>query len=380
MDILSQIPSMGVHVLIYVLPPFLFVLSMVVFFHELGHFLVARWCGVNVKAFSLGFGREIFGFNDRHGTRWRVSILPLGGYVQFMDDDNPTSVPTEDQLGASHADDSGRFHTKPLWQRTAVVAAGPLANFLLAIVIFAGVYMVVGERTRAARVDAVVENSAAAIAGFKKGDVIIAIDGEKINRFRDLVRIVTASADTDLRFEIDRDGKIIELTARPKRQDIVDRFGNEYKQGRLGVSQTANAAERELKSVGPIRALALGVSDTYYYTGRTLQFIRDIFLGKEDVRQLGGPIRIAKVSSDFATLGMQALIQIVAVLSISIGLLNLFPVPMLDGGHLLFYGIEAIRGQPLSEKAQEFGFKIGLTLVVMLMIFTTWNDATWLIS
>ncbi len=380
MDFLSQIPSMGVHVLIYVLPPFLFVLGMVVFFHELGHFLVARWCGVNVKAFSLGFGREIVGFNDKHGTRWRLSILPLGGYVQFMDDDNATSVPTQGQLDGSAENDPGRFHNKPLWQRTAVVAAGPIANFLLAIVIFAGVYMAVGERTRSARVDAVVENSAAAQAGFKKGDVIVSIDGAEVNRFRDLVRIVTAAAETDLTFVVERDGKMITLVATPKRQDIVDRFGNEYRQGRLGVSQTANADERELKSVGPIRAVILGASDTYYYTGRTLQFIRDIFLGKEDVKQLGGPIRIAKVSSDFATLGMQALIQIVAVLSISIGLLNLFPIPMLDGGHLLFYAIEAIRGQPLSEKVQEYGFRIGLTLVIMLMIFTTWNDATWLIS
>ncbi|MGI9407337.1 MAG: RIP metalloprotease RseP [Hyphomicrobiaceae bacterium] len=368
---------MGWHVLVYVIPPFLFVLTMIVFFHELGHFLVARWCGVSVKAFSLGFGREIAGFTDRHGTRWKFSILPLGGYVQFMDDDNATSVPTGNQYEDGARDhDPGRFHTKPLWQRAAVVAAGPIANFLLAIVIFAGVYMAVGERTRAARVDSVVENSAAAEAGFKPGDVILSIDGETVSRFRDLVRIVTAAADRELTFQVERDGQPIVLKATPRRQEIVDRFRNKYKQGRLGVGQTANASERELKSVGPIRAIRLGAEDTYYFTGRTLGFIRDLFLGKEDIKQLGGPIRIAKVSGDFATLGFQALIQIVAVLSISIGLLNLFPVPMLDGGHLLFYGIEAIRGQPLSEKAQEVGFRIGLTMVIMLMIFTTSMDLT----
>jgi len=371
---------MSLHVLVYVIPPFLFVLTIVVFFHEMGHFLVARWCGVNVKAFSIGFGREIAGFTDKHGTRWKLSILPLGGYVQFMDDDNPTSVPTQGQIDRAQVDDSGRFHTKPLWQRAAVVAAGPLANFLLAIVIFAGVYMSVGERTLAARVDAVMENSAAAAAGFRKGDVILSIDDEEVTRFRDLVRIVTASAGQELIFRVERDGQPMVLKATPRRHEIIDRFKNKYSQGRLGVSQTATESERALKSVGPVRAMVLGVEDTYYYTGRTLGFIRDIFLGKEDVKQLGGPIRIAKVSSDFATLGMQALIQIVAVLSISIGLLNLFPIPMLDGGHLLFYAIEAIRGQPLSEKTQEFGFRIGLTLVIMLMIFTTWNDATWLAS
>ncbi|MEL6287465.1 MAG: RIP metalloprotease RseP [Pseudomonadota bacterium] len=380
MDILSQIPSVSWHILVYVLPPFLFVLTMVVFFHELGHFLVARWCGVRVKAFSLGFGKELAGFTDKHGTRWRLSLLPLGGYVQFMDDDNATSVPTSGQEVAGSDDDSGRFHTKPLWQRTAVVAAGPLANFLLAIVIFAGVYLVVGERTLAPRVDDVVAESAAAEAGFEKGDVILAINGEQISSFRELVRLVTAAADIPMTFQIERDGRPITLTATPKRQEITDRFGNTYKQGRLGISQSATPAERESKSVGPIRALALGVDETYFYTWRTLQFIKDIFVGREEVKQLGGPIRIAKVSSDFATLGPQALIQIVAVLSISIGLLNLFPVPMLDGGHLLFYAIEAIRGQPLSERAQEFGFRIGLTLVIMLMIFTTWNDATWLVS
>ncbi|MEO0617719.1 MAG: RIP metalloprotease RseP [Pseudomonadota bacterium] len=380
MDFLTQIPSMGVHLLIYVIPPFLFVLTMVVFFHELGHFLVARWCGVRVRAFSLGFGKELFGFDDKHGTRWKVSMLPLGGYVQFMDDDNATSVPTSGQNEAAGDHDEGRFHTKPLWQRTAVVAAGPLANFLLAIVIFAGVFMVVGERTLAPRVDAVMENSAASDAGFEKGDIILGIDGQTISTFRDLVKIVTASADEELAFTVERAGREMVLRATPRRQEVTDRFGNTYKQGRLGISQSATPAEREHKDVGPIRAIMLGADETYFYTWRTLQFIKDIFVGKEEVKQLGGPIRIAKVSSDFATLGPQALIQIVAVLSISIGLLNLFPVPMLDGGHLLFYAIEAIRGQPLSERAQEFGFRIGLTLVIMLMIFTTWNDATWLIS
>lgn len=373
-DIMGGLSAFGGGIVGYMVP-FLFVLTIVVFFHELGHFLVARWCGIKVITFSIGFGPEIIGFNDRYGTRWKIAAVPLGGYVKFFGDDNAASVPNhEAAAGMSEADRNDSFIHKPVGSRAAVVAAGPIANFLLAIVIFAGVFMVAGKQTTTARVDTVQANSAALAAGFKPGDLVLAINGQKIDSFSDMQRIVSVSAGEVLNVEVERGGALLTLKAVPERKEIKDNFGNVHKLGVLGISRSMAPGDIKTEKVGPLSAVAMGAQETWFVVERTLSYIGGVFSGREAADQLGGPIRIAQVSGQVATAGFVALIHLTAVLSVSIGLLNLFPIPLLDGGHLLFYGIEAVRGRPLSERAQEVGFRIGLALVVMLMIFATFND------
>ena len=357
------------------LVPFLFVLTIVVFFHELGHFLVARWCGIKVLAFSIGFGPEIVGFYDRYGTRWKIAAVPLGGYVKFFGDDNAASVPDHEAAAAmSEAEKAVSFVHKPVGPRAAVVAAGPIANFVLAIAIFAGVFMAVGKQTTSARVDAVQPASAAQAAGFQPGDLVLAIDGEKIASFSDMQRIVSISAGEPLNIEVERGGMHVTVKATPQLRELKDNFGNVHRLGVLGISRSMAPGDIKTEKVGPLRAVVMGAQETWFVVDRTLSYIGGVFSGREAADQLGGPIRIAQVSGEVASAGFVALIHLTAVLSISIGLLNLFPIPLLDGGHLLFYGIEAVRGRPLSERAQEVGFRIGLAIVVMLMIFATFND------
>ncbi len=373
-SILANVAALGTGFVGYVIP-FLFVLTIVVFFHELGHFLVARWCGVRVLVFSIGFGPEIAGFNDRHGTRWKIAAIPLGGYVKFFGDDNAASAPDQPALAAMTANDRGVsfFHQK-VASRAAIVAAGPLANFLLAIVIFAGIFMFYGKQNTSPRVDTIQPESAAAAAGFKPGDLVVAIDGRAIETFSDMQRIVSTNADTSLTITVERDGKRLALQAVPARKEIKDNFGNVHRIGILGISRSMAPDDLKLERVNPFTAVVLGVEETWFVVDRTLAYIGGVFAGRESADQLGGPIRIAQVSGQVAHAGIVALIHLAAVLSVSIGLLNLFPVPLLDGGHLLFYGIEALRGRPLSDRAQEVGFRIGLAIVVMLMIFATFND------
>jgi regulator of sigma E protease len=358
-----------------VLIPFLFVLTVVVFIHELGHFLVARWCGVTVQAFSIGFGREIWGFNDRHGTRWRLAWIPLGGYVKFVDDENGASMPSRDALERlPPSQRAGAFQSKSLGQRAAVVAAGPIANFLLAIAIFAGIFYFVGMSITEPRVDEVVPGGAAESAGFKAGDLIISIDGTPIDSFNEMQRIVGAGADQELTFEVKRDGTLLTLKATPGRRELTDRFGNKLRVGVIGIKRSTKPQDWEYKSFGPLEALWLGTKETHFIVAKTIGYVRDVVLGREAADQLGGPIRIAEVSGQVASAGFVPLLNLTAVLSVSIGLINLFPIPLLDGGHLLFYALEAVRRRPLSERAQEIGFRIGLTLVLMLMIYATFND------
>jgi regulator of sigma E protease len=365
------------HFLLGYLLPFLFVLTIVVFVHELGHFLVGRWCGVDVKTFSIGFGREIFGFNDRHGTRWRFALIPLGGYVKFSGDADASSAPDDEAVSRMSAQERARsFPAQSLGERAAIVAAGPIANFILAILIFAGIFMFYGKQASPARVNTVFPNSAAAEAGFKTGDLVLTIDGKKIETFTDMQRIVAINPDVTLDFTVDRDGKEIVLKAKPKLDEHKDRFGNLLRVGRLGITGLMDPPVR----VGPFAALSLGAAETWFVVDRTFSYIGGIVAGRESADQLGGPLRIAQVSGQVASVSFTALMHLTAVLSVSIGLLNLFPVPLLDGGHLMFYLFEAIRGRPLSEKAQEMGFRIGLALVIMLMIFATWNDIVHLAS
>lgn len=355
--------------------PFLFVLTVVVFFHELGHFLVARWAGVKVETFSIGFGREIFGWNDSKGTRWKLSWIPLGGYVKFFGDENAASAPAKVNLDdLSEAERAGNFHAKPLGHRMAVVAAGPIANFLLAIVIFAAIFMFVGQRVATPIVDEVREGSAAETAGFLTGDLVVSIDGSSIESFGDMQRIVAASAGDELTIIVERGGVPVTLTAIPDLHEVTDRFGNVHRIGLLGIGRSATGENVQHVQYGPLTALGMGVSETWFVITRTLGYLADVVIGRESADQLGGPLRIAQVSGQVATIGFVALINLTAVLSVSIGLINLFPVPMLDGGHLLYYGLEGLRGKPLGEEAQEYGFRIGLALVMMLMIFATWND------
>jgi regulator of sigma E protease len=361
----------------FILKPlaFLFVLTVVIFVHELGHFLVARWCGVRVKTFSIGFGREIFGFDDRYNTRWRLAWIPLGGYVKFLDDENSASVPSRDALQQmSAADREGAFQTKPLTSRAAIVAAGPIANFLLAILVFALTFTFVGVNVTAPRVDELVADGAAARAGFKTGDVIVGIDGQKVEAFADMQRIVSASADRELNFEVERGGVLLNLKAIPERREISDRFGNKLKVGVIGIKRNATQQEWQFKQYGPVEALGLAVKESYYIVSRTLGYLYDVVTRRESGDQLGGPLRIADISGQVASLGFLALINLTAVLSVSIGLINLFPIPLLDGGHLMFYAVEAVRGRPLSERAQEVGFRIGLAFVLLLLVYTTYQD------
>jgi regulator of sigma E protease len=358
-----------------VLLPFLFVLTVVVFIHELGHFVVARWCGVKVQAFSIGFGREIWGFYDRHGTRWRLAWIPLGGYVKFVDDENGASVPSRDSLARMTQEErQGAFQTKSLGRRAAIVAAGPIANFLLAIVIFAGIFAIVGVQITSAKIDEVIADGPAAQAGFQAGDVIVAIDGEPIKSFQEMQRVVSTSADQPLNFEINRGGLRMNLTATPARREHEDRFGNKIRVGVIGIRRTMQPQDLEYQRHGVLESIGLGVRETHFVISRTLGYLKDVVLGREAADQLGGPIRIAEVSGQVASNGFVPLLNLTAILSVSIGLLNLFPIPLLDGGHLMFYLMEAIRRKPLSERTQEIGFRIGLSLVLMLMIYATFND------
>ena len=355
--------------------PFLFVLSVVVFFHELGHFLVARRCGVRVLTFSIGFGPELVGFTDRHDTRWKISAVPLGGYVKFFGDENAASVPDTAAAAAMTPEEMREsFVHQPVARRAAIVAAGPIANFLLAVVIFAGVFMIFGKEIMSARVDAVQPDSAAATAGFKPGDLVVAIDGREIESFTDMQRIVAANAGRPLEITIDRGGARTVLKAVPDQREVKDRFGNVHRMGVLGISRSMAPGDVRTERAGPIAAVRMGAEETWNVVERTVSYLVGVAAGRESADQLGGPIRIAQVSGQVATLGFAAVLNLAAVLSVSIGLLNLFPIPLLDGGHLLFYAIEAIRGRPLSERAQEVGFRIGLAIVLMLMIFATFND------
>jgi len=354
---------------------FVAVLTLVVFIHELGHFLVARWCGVTVKAFSIGFGPEIFGFNDRHGTRWRFAWIPLGGYVKFIDDDNAASQP---QFGGrarlSAAERQGAFHAKPVSARAAVVAAGPIANFLLAIVIYSALNATVGVHIMPAYVDAVVAGSPAQKAGFMPGDKIIAIDGENIEKFDDLQRIVGASAGHELHFTVERDGALVKLAATPNTDEQRDVLGRTFRRGLIGIQRSISPDKVQTIEVGVPEAIARGVKETYGNIQQTVAGISDIVTRRQSAEQMGGPIMMAEVTAKVAELGIEPMLRWIAFISANIGFLNLLPIPVLDGGHLLFYAYEAVRRKPASERFQQIGFQVGLALLMMLMIFVNFND------
>jgi len=370
--------------------PFLLVLTVLVFVHELGHYLVARKNGVRVEVFSIGFGPEIFGWNDDHGTRWKISWIPLGGYVKFFGDAGVASRPDEEHMAAHEAveldpeqseagqgetDQGNReesYHFKSVGQRSAISAAGPIANFLFAILLLAGLYTFNGQPFTPAEVGGVNEGSAAEAAGFMVGDKVLKIDDSDIERFEDMQQIVRLSLGDEMTILVLRGDQELTLKVRPKITEYEDRLGNVQRVGLLGITRSGVQYLRH----GPVSAIISATKETYSIVGMTLKAVGQMIVGSRTTQELGGPIQIAKMSGQMAEQGVLAIIWFMAVLSINLGLINLFPVPMLDGGHLLFYLFEAVRGRPLSERVQEYGFRIGISMILMLMLFATWNDIT----
>ncbi|WOH56051.1 RIP metalloprotease [Bradyrhizobium sp. BWC-3-1] len=372
MDLIGNLASSSFWLVSYFVP-FVFVLAIIVFFHELGHFLVARWCEVEVTAFSLGFGPELFGITDRHGTRWKVCAIPLGGFVKFLGDRNVVSL-GDSSLEAHVQERRATFVGASVSRRLAIVAAGPIASFLLAVCIFSGEFMLFGRQVTLARVAEVRPNSPAATAGFLPGDIVIAVDNRKIDGFNELIRLVSVSPGQTLKITIDRQGSRSVLDVAPAISEVKDAFGNVTRIAQIGLGRSAAPDDTKIERLGPVRAIELALRQTWFIADQTLQYLFKVFVGRESADQLGGPIKIAQISGQAATFGFAALLELAGILSATVGLINLLPIPALDGGHILFYAIEAGRGRPVSQNFQKWGMRTGLVLVLALMIFTTVSD------
>ncbi|EIM78162.1 peptidase RseP [Nitratireductor aquibiodomus RA22] len=355
--------------------PFLFVLTVVVFVHEMGHYLVGRWCGIGVKAFSIGFGPELFGFNDRHGTRWKLSAIPLGGYVKFTGDISVTSTPDNESTGHLSPEELRvAFHTQPVWKRAATVFAGPFFNFLLTITVFAVMFAGFGRYVMEPMVAEVRPDTPAAVAGFQPGDRFVSVDGSQVRTFGDVQRIVSGRAGDELSFVVRRGDEELTLTATPDLLEQKDALGNTVKIGIIGVVNDQETGQPRLIEFGPLEALGEAVRETGYVIYRTGQFLKRFVAGREDRCQLGGPVKIADMAGKAAQLGFEWLVQLVALLSVGIGVLNLLPIPPLDGGHLVFYAIEAVMRRPVSERVMDAVYRVGLFAVLAFMGFVFWND------
>lgn len=357
------------------LPAFLFVITVVVFFHELGHFLMARAFGIGVESFSIGFGPSLVSWSDRKGTRWKISWIPLGGYVKFLGDADAASTPDRQAIASMTPQQRASiFQMKPLYQRALVVAAGPGANFVLAIAIFAITFMLVGRQIIRPVVSVVQPASAAAAAGIEPGDVIKSVDGRSVESFSELQRIVSMSPGRRLVVTVSRSGTLLRLDATPRLEVVTDRFGNRQKMGVLGIVNKIVPSEIETVHYGFFGAVGEACSQSWDVVSGTMTYLWRMLAGQEDASQLTGPVGIAQVSGQVASISFFDLFPLAALLSISIGLVNLFPVPMLDGGHLLYYGCEAVMGRPLGARAQDMGFRVGLAVMLALMALATWND------
>ncbi len=352
----------------YVLIP-LAVLTILVFVHEMGHFLIARYNNVRVEIFSIGFGKELFGFNDKHGTRWKFAAIPMGGYVKMFGEGE--NIEEEKERPLTDAEKEVSFHHKRLGQRAAIVFAGPFVNFLFAVLVFASLFFVTGEPTPLSQVGTVQAGSAAEEAGITPGDRVISIDGKDVVLFEDLRQVVMKSANVSLSMEIIRDDVQLTIIATPKAHTRQEN-GVESQIGLLGVTPDPNLVE--YLPLGIFDSLLMGVDRTYGFTVTILKTVGQMFSGAVSRQDLGGPIRIAQMAGDMAQGGLPTFFFFLAALSINLGLINLFPIPMLDGGHLLFYFFEAILGRPVNEKVQEYSFRFGLALILLLMVFVFWND------
>jgi regulator of sigma E protease len=353
--------------------PFVFVITAVVFFHELGHYSVARLFGVRVETFSLGFGREIVGRTDKHGTRWKIGWLPVGGYVRFFGDADAASRPDREAAESmSVSERKVSLQHKPIYQRALIVAAGPFANFLLAVVIFMLTLMLIGRLVVPPVIGSVSKGSAAEQAGIQAGDVFRAIDGTKITDFNQVPEIVQLSGGQELAVTLQRGNREFTVHVTP-RNTTRTVYGSSETVPVLGV-RGSEKAKSVVVRYGPVAALGEAVRQTWTIITGSLNNFRQIILGRTDASQLHGTVGIVVVTKNVAQMGILALVQLIALLSVSIGLINLFPIPVLDGGHLLYYGCEAVLGHPLGERAQEVGFRLGLAVVLVLMVFSVWND------
>lgn len=364
----------------YILP-YILILSLLVFIHEMGHYLAGRWSGIRILAFSVGFGPELVGFTDKHGTRWKISAIPLGGYVRFFGDADAASRP--DGTMAEELTEEERAQTlngAKLWKRAVTVAAGPLANFLLAIVIFAGMFATMGKPVSDPVVADIKPGSAAEAAGIARGDVLVALDGRAIETFDDVVRYITMRPEVPVEVTVRRNGEEIDFPLVPQRAETSDRFGNKMEVGQIGIITDQQAGNFRVVQLSPVEAVWEGVRQTGHIVTGTFDYIGNMIAGRMNADQLGGPVRVVQASGQMATLGVIALLNLAAVLSVSLGLLNLFPVPVLDGGHLVLYAIEAVRGRPMGQGAQEIAFRIGMAMILSLMVFATWNDISRLIG
>lgn len=350
--------------------PFVVVLSVLVFVHELGHYLVARWCGVRIETFSIGFGREIVGWTDKAGTRWKFSLIPLGGYVKMFGEMDFAEA--EEQPVLTPEEKAVSFHHKPLRKKAAVVAAGPAANFLFAIAALMALFLVAGEPAPLAVVGSVQDGSAAADADFRAGDEITAIDGQSVVWFEDVRKLVADNAEKPVHFEVLRAGATIDLTATPRPQTVSGEDGQTRTIGIVGIRPDLKRVG--YRQLGPLQAVGAAIDRTIGLSVQIVSTLGQIITGSRSASELGGPIRIAQLSGQMAEDGLINLIFFMAALSVNLGLINLLPVPMLDGGHLLFYAFEAIRGKPMNPRILEYCFRIGLAFVLLLMVFATWND------
>ena len=359
----------------YILP-FIVLIVVVVFIHEYGHYYFAKRFGVGVTDFSIGFGKEMFGWNDKSGTRWKICVVPLGGYVKFFGDRNVYSQADNDKIikAYSKEDQDKLFVLKPLYQRALIVFGGPLANFLLAILIFFSVYSFAGKDFTPAVINEVQKDSPAMVAGLKDNDIVVSIDGNEVTSIMDVSKYIMMSTDEFINFTVNRYDQDLTFKVKPNIVDGEDNLGNKISKRMVGIKLGAYKNEVNHVKLGPAKALFYAVNEVYYVSTSSLKYIGSMIVGNGDTSQLGGPIRIAKISGQVAEFGILPFISLMAYISISLGLINLFPIPMLDGGHLMFYGIEKVLGRPLSQKTQEGFFRIGMFLLLSLMFFTTFND------
>ena len=359
----------------YILP-FIALIVVVVFIHEYGHYYFAKRYGVGVTDFSIGFGKEMFGWNDKSGTRWKVCVIPLGGYVKFFGDRNVYSQADNDKIIKEYSkeDQDKLFVLKPLYQRALIVFGGPLANFLLAILIFFSVYTFFGKDFTPAVINEVQKDSPAMVAGLKDNDIVISIDGNEVTSIMDVSKYIMMSTDEFINFTVNRYDQDLTFRVKPNIVEGEDNLGNKISKRMVGIKLGAYNNEVNHVKLGPTKALFYAVNEVYYVSTSSLKYIGSMLTGNGDTSQLGGPIRIAKISGQVAEFGILPFISLMAYISISLGLINLFPIPMLDGGHLMFYGIEKVLGRPLSQKTQEGFFRIGMFLLLSLMFFTTFND------
>jgi regulator of sigma E protease len=367
MDFLTTIPATILGVGGGYAAALLLALCIIVFIHEYGHFKVARLCRIKVDTFSIGFGREVWGWNDRHGTRWKVGWLPVGGYVKFAGDTNVGSMP--DGTATPKPDE---FHGKPIWQRALVVLAGPVANFILAFVLFAAAFFLLGEQLPGTKIGEVIAGSPAEQGGLKANDIVLKVDGRKVEAFNDIILVVRDSPGKSLRFEVDRSGQTVDLTLVPA-SDVVDGgFYGKHTFGKIGAAASRDSSNYHDVTIS--RALTLSASEIERIVGTTLKYVGRLVVGQDSLAQLGGVGTMAKLSGDAASNGVFPYVYMIGLLSVSIGLINLFPIPMLDGGHLVFYAIEAIRRKPLGQQAQEWSFRIGFAVVIFIMLVGNFND------